>query len=140
MRALVLYSAAGNMIELARGLASGLEAAGYQVQLLDASLGASNTNIPMAAYDLVCVGSPTLGLFGGGIAGDIDAALKKAVRLQGKPAAAFVRARAIGSGGSLRALMAALETQGAWVQDFAAVGSALEAERLGSRLQKVQKL
>lgn len=140
MRALVLYSAAGNMLDLVKGLARGLEAVGYQVQLLDAGIGASSFNIPMAMYDLVCVGSPALGTFGGEIAADVDAALRKAVRLQGRPAVAFVRNRAFGANRSLRVLMEAMETQGAWVQDFAAVSAPAEAERLGRRLEKLQKL
>jgi len=128
------------MLDLAKGLVRGLEAVGYQVQLLDASIGASSFNIPMSVYDLVCIGSPAVGTFGGEISADIDAALRKAMRLQGRPSVAFVRAKAFGANRSLRVLMEAMEAQGAWVQDFAALSTPAEAERFGRKLEKLQRL
>jgi menaquinone-dependent protoporphyrinogen IX oxidase len=140
MRALVLYSSTGKLDELARGLETGLRAAGYEVQLMEAGTAMSTPIITAGQYDLVCVGSPAEGLLGGSIAADVASALKRLSRLQGRPCAAFVKARLIGSARSLRTLMEAMEAQGAWVQDFAAVHTPADAERLGKRLERVQKL
>jgi hypothetical protein len=140
VRALILYSEDGKLLNLVKGLERGLQAVGYEVQLLGASTAIRNINIPLVSYDLVCVGSPVVGFFGGEIAADIDAALKKTTRMQGKPTAAFVRPRIFGSTRSLHTLMKAMEAQGAWVQDFASVSTAREAEALGRRLETMQKL
>jgi menaquinone-dependent protoporphyrinogen IX oxidase len=137
MRALVVYSAVGRMVPLAQGLARGLGAAGFDVQLLEA--GASSGPLPMAQYDLVCVGSPVVGTFGGSIAQDVELLLKRATRLEGKSTAAFVRPRLFGTRRALQKLMAAMEAQGAWVQDFAPVSRPAEAERFGQRLENVSR-
>ncbi|HHW09674.1 MAG TPA: hypothetical protein GXX29_06855 [Firmicutes bacterium] len=140
MRALILYSSTGKLDELVKGLESGLRSVGYDVQLMEAAAALSTPAVSAGRYDLICVGSPAEGLFGGSIAADVNAAIKHFSRLQGRPCAAFVKARLIGSSRSLRTLMEAMESQGAWVQDFAAVGTPADAYRLGRRLQSVQQL
>jgi menaquinone-dependent protoporphyrinogen IX oxidase len=135
MRALVVYSSKGRMAPLAKGLGRGLESVGFAVQLQEG--GSSSGILPMGQYDLVCIGSPVLGLLGGAIADDIEALLKRATRLEGKASVAFVRPRLVGNTRALGKLMAAMERQGAVVQDFAAVPSPGDAYRLGCRLANV---
>lgn len=136
MRALVLYSSSGRLTPIAKGLAGGLERAGYSVQLMEAGQ-AANSPVSVAQYDLVCVGSPSMGFWGGQIAADIENLLKRVVRMEGKSSVAFVRPGLFGAPRSLRKLMSAMEQQGAWVQDFATLASAAEAERFGKRLQGI---
>jgi hypothetical protein len=124
------------MASIAQGLSRGLQAIGYTVQLLEAGQSQGNP-VPVGQYDLVCVGSPTLGPFGGQIAADIENTLKRATRMEGKACAAFVRSKLFGSAKSLRKLMATMEQQGAWVQDFVAVASPGEAEKFGKRLKTI---
>ena len=134
MRALIIYSSAPKVALLAQGVADGLEKAGARVQLLEARLGSDA--IIAAPYDLICVGSPVVGTFGGRIAEDVDASIKRTSRLEGKQAAVFVTGGLFGAGKSLRQLMSLLERQGAWVQDFAKLSSKAEAGEFGRRLEK----
>ncbi|MGI6611599.1 MAG: hypothetical protein ACOX4G_14000 [Limnochordia bacterium] len=136
MRALVVYSAVGRMALLAQALGRGLRTVGYDVQLLEAQ--DSAIHFSAAPFDLVCVGSPVIGFFGGAIADDIGQMLKRLSRLEGKACVAFVRPKLLwGNARSLRLLMAELEKQGALVQDFAAVSRPVDAENLGKRLANI---
>lgn len=138
VRALVVYSSMGRMFPLAKSLGDGLAKVGYDVQHLEA--GESRTSVvPMAQYDLVCVGSPVIGAFGGKIADDIAILLAQATRLEGKACVAFVRPRMFGTARSLQELMKALERQGAWVQDFASIANGREAVAFGERLRNVTR-
>lgn len=136
MRALVVYSSTGRMASHAQALGRGLQAVGYDVQLLEAR--DSTTHFSAAPFDLVCVGSPVVGFFGGSIAEDIGQMLKRLSRLEGKACVAFVRPKLLwGNAKSLRLLMSELEKQGALVQDFAAVSKPIDAENLGKRLANI---
>jgi menaquinone-dependent protoporphyrinogen IX oxidase len=136
MRALILYSSTGRMAAVAQGLARGLQSIGFTVQLLEAGQ-SQGSPVPVGQYDLVCVGSPAVGPLGGQIATDIENTMKRATRMEGKTCAAFVRSKLFGSAKSLRKLMAIMEQQGAWVQDFAALSSPGEAEKFGKRLKTI---
>ncbi|NLJ24287.1 MAG: DNA-binding response regulator, partial [Firmicutes bacterium] len=70
MRALILYSKEGRLEELAKGLSGILKKGNCQVQLMEAESDSSSP-ISGAPYDLVILGSPTLGFFGGKIADDL---------------------------------------------------------------------
>lgn len=133
MRALILYGSQGGLSPLAKGVAAGLEAAGYRAELVEA---ASRSSAPLQVfgYDLICVGSAVRGRFGGQVAEEIGDALQRCTRLEGKSAAAFVRRRWLGSTRALRQLMELMEGQGAQVRDFAALADPKAAERFGRRL------
>lgn len=134
MRALIVYAADKRLESLAKGVERGLAQAGFKVDLRAAERSGS-TPISVAAYDVVCVGSPVLGFWGGQVAQEVDATLKRCTRLEGKQAAAFVTPKLIGAGKALRRLMGLLERQGAWVQDFAVIGREAEGEAFGRRLE-----
>ena len=136
MRALIVYSKEGRLGELATGLSDVLRTGNCQVQLMEAEPRAS-TPISGAAYDLIILGSPTLGVFGGKIANDLVATSGRLTRVEGKTAAAFVSAKLFGAGKSLKAVMALLEQQGAMVEDFAALQSQQDIEAFGERLLRL---
>ena len=136
VRALVLISAHGRLERLARALAEGLESVQIRTDVMTADPSRSQP-ISVAPYDLVCVGSPSLGFIRGRPADDVQEALTRCTRLEGKRTAAFVRRGGLGTGRALKALMAALERQGAWVEDFADLGSEEEARAFGRRLKNV---
>lgn len=136
MRVLILYSARGALDRLARAVADGLESVGVRAELMKADPSRTQP-ISMGAYDLVCVGSPTLGFFRGRAAEDIVEVLARSTRLEGKRTAAFVRRGGFGATRALKQLMAALERQGAWVEDFADLASEQEARAFGARLKNV---
>lgn len=137
MRALIIYSSVPKITALANGVAEGLRGASIDVQLLEARVGSDT--IVTSQYDLICVGSPVRGFFGGHVAGDVDAAVKRCSRLEGKQAAVFVSGGLFGVGKALRRLMGLLERQGAWVQDFASLKSGGDAREFGRRLEGVLK-
>lgn len=136
MRALVLISAQGRIEGLARAVAEGLESVNVRAEVVKADPSRSQP-MSMAPYDLVCVGSPTLGFFRGRPAEDVQEVLARCTRLEGKRTAAFVRRSGFGAGRALKALMSALERQGAWVEDFADLGNEHEAREFGRRLKNV---
>jgi menaquinone-dependent protoporphyrinogen IX oxidase len=136
MRALILYSKEGRLGELAKGLSGVLRKGNCHVQLMEAEPQASNP-ISGAPYDLVILGSPTLGFFGGKIAEDLVTTSARLTRLEGKKAAAFVSAKLFGAGKSLKAVMALLEKQGAMVEDFATLQSQQDIEKFGQRLLRL---
>ena len=108
MRALSVYSKQGNVEQLAKGLSDVLKKGNCQVQLMEADANGAGP-ISGAPYDLVILGSPTLGFFGGKIGDDLVAVSSRLTRLEGKTAAAFVASKLFGTAKSLNAVMALLE-------------------------------
>lgn len=136
MNALILYSAQGSLGDIAEGLKAGLTRTGFKVQLKQAESSGS-APIIVSQYDLVCVGSPVLGTFGGQVAADIDATIKRISRLEGKVTVAFVKPKLFGSRKALTRLMGMLEHQGAWVQDFSQLRGRADAENFGLTLDRI---
>jgi len=138
VRALVLYGSDRRLGPVAQGVAAGLEAAGVAVD--QKSIGeAGDGPISTGQYQLVVVGSTSQGLFGGRVPEEVADALPRCSRLQGKVTAAFIIPGVFGAAKTLRALMALLEREGAWVQDFAALRNEQEARAFGSRLVNLLK-
>lgn len=138
MRTLILYSSEGRVPALANSLAKELEGYNVSVQLLQAEE-RGTAPIPCGQYDVVCVGSPVKGLFGGKLAADIDLSVKRCTRLEGRLAAAFVQPAVLGTTKALRDLMNLLEAQGAWVQDFAALSGQSELKQFAKRLSELKR-
>lgn len=136
MRALVLYGSDRRLGPVAEGVAAGLEAAGVEVERkrLDQT---GDGPISTGQYQLIVVGSTSRGLLGGQIPDEVAEAVPRCSRLQGKQTAAFIVPGAFGSSKTLRTLMALLEKEGAWVQDFAALKSGAEAREFGGRLRNL---
>lgn len=136
MRTLILYSQEGRVPEYARVLSDELSKAGYEVQLLEAE-SSGTSPISCGRYDIVITGSPVQGVFGGKIAVDIDLALKRCTRLEGKTAVAFVQGGLFGASKSLRYLMAQLERHGALVRDFATINSEHDARQFAEAILRL---
>ncbi|HEY8486723.1 MAG TPA: hypothetical protein VIL11_04960 [Limnochordales bacterium] len=133
-RCLVLYSGLGGVEELARAVGEGLRGGGLAVDLVRADRAAPGP-FPVGAYVLVCLGSPVLGGWRGQAAHDVLELVGRCRPLEGKRGACFVRRRLWGTRSALLQMMAALERQGVWVEDFEAVASPEQARRFGQRLQ-----
>lgn len=134
MRALVCYSVSYPKLKtLAEGIAKGLETRGHSCELLEVR--SSSRPVSMGMYDLLIVGSPSLGFFGGRVDDEISGFVDKCSRLEGKKAAAFVPSGGFGSSKSLTTLMKAVEKQGAIVVDFAALAGAKEAIAFGAKFR-----
>ena len=134
MRALISYSPSHPKLKgLAEGIAKGLEGQGNSVEVMEVSV--SDRPVSMGMYDLLIVGSPSLGFLGGKVADDIVVFIRRCSRLEGKKVAAFVPAGGFGTSKSLTALMKLAETQGAIVVDFAALGNEKHARTFGSKFR-----
>lgn len=136
MRALIVYSKQGGTSDRALQLAAVLQNGNCQVQLMGADPQGSGP-ISCAPYDIVVVGSPTLGFFGGKIGDDLPGMTARFVRLEGKKAAAFVLPKLFGTVKALKAVMALLEKQGAMVEDFATLRDDSEVQAFGQRLLRL---
>ncbi len=134
VRALVLYSAQGDLEGLARAVVAGLEKAGFRAEAVRADA-RSGGPIAVGLFDLICVGSPVIGTFGGQVAGDLGDVVRRMTRAEGKQAAAFVRPRLFGTTAALRRLMHLMEEQGLVIRDFAALRSVRDAQAFGQRLR-----
>jgi hypothetical protein len=130
MRALILYSTESRLQKAASALAHALENNEWQVQLLEA---AGSGPINVIPFDLVCVGSPTVGFFGGKVAAEVADAITRCNHLDGKRTIAFVTPKPFGTDKSLKTLMGLLEAQGSNVFDFLAIGSSADAQAIAQR-------
>lgn len=131
MRALVLYSTANQRIQTAaQNLGRALEDNNWQVQMLTAQ---GSDPINVIPYDLVCIGSPVEGFFGGKVAQDIQEAVPRFNRLEGKRTICFVTPKLFGAEKSLRTLMELVETEGANVFDFQTIKNQEDAHTLAQR-------
>lgn len=138
MRALLLYAPEGGLEKVAQAVSKGLRDGGYQVDQRPVSRGESGP-IPVAPYDILCVGSPVFGILKPSLSPAVEDALKRCVRLEGKRVAVFVGQRPFTAEKGLRILMSWLERQGAWVEDFAALTAGPSAEDFGSRLKALKR-
>lgn len=136
LKALILYSKSGGLQPLAQAVAASLRELSVHVDVKEAEEQGGGP-IAVAAYELICVGSPVLGFWGGQVAADVDATIKRCTRMEGKQVAAFVKPKAFGTAKALRRLMGILERQGALVQDFAALRGAADARAFGRRLENL---
>lgn len=117
--------------KLAAALARELRARGVEAEVATME---SGTTRSLEAYRLVCIGARARGLLGRRVAGGIAASLAALRGLAGKDVAAWVWAGPVGGDGALKALMAALEAEGAFIRDFAVVRTEEEAQAFGERL------
>lgn len=133
-RAIVIYAGSGRVARLAESIAEAMRAGEFDVTMRAAEARPQGV-IPLASYDVVCVGASVTSLFGGRLPDSIDATLRQCSRIEGKPVGAFVLPGILGTGKALKQLMGILERQGALVQDFAAIRHKDEALAFGRRLQ-----
>lgn len=132
MKILIVHSKEGKLAPYAEALQKGAESKGHLVTVKEVN--DRGDLVTAHGFDLVLVGSPIVGLFGGKVANDIQPYLNTMKRLEGKDVIAFTTFRLIGTDKGLRKLMAILESQGSMVKDFRAFRSVQEARQLGASL------
>lgn len=134
MKILIVCSKEGRLTPYAEALRKGAESKGHLVTVREAD--ERGELVTAHGFDLVLVGSPILGVFGGKVANDIKSYLSSMKRLEGKDAIAFTTFKLIGTDKGLRKLMEVMEAQGCMVQDFRAFRSAEEARQFAAGLSK----
>lgn len=131
-KVLIVYSKSGNMEAYAQALKKGAESQGHLVTLKAADQ--SGDMLTCHPYDLVLVGSPAQGLFGGKIPADVKPFISSMKRLEGKETITFMKSRLIGADKAMRNLMNFMEAQGSLVKDFRSFRSTAEALAFGKTL------
>ncbi|GAB6099519.1 hypothetical protein JCM16358_13980 [Halanaerocella petrolearia] len=125
-RVLVIHSTTDSLKDLVAGLQAGLEKQGARVDIEEVK----NRTRPLnwAPYDLVLVGSPALGFFGGKIDNELKGFLRQCKRTSAQKTIAFVNSKLFGASKAVKTLMDQLEKQGAFVQDFRVLKDYAEAK------------
>ncbi|MGM0502551.1 MAG: flavodoxin family protein [Bacillota bacterium] len=130
-RILIVYSTKKDVEQLAQGLKNGFTAADVEVDLEVAQR--RERPISLSKYDLVMVGSPVLGFFGGGIDNQIAEFLKDCKATIGQKTIAFVDSSLLGTTKALRKLMKQLESKGCMVYDFRSFKNLAAAEEYAAK-------
>lgn len=138
MRALIIYSGStARMKAIVQAISSAIRKGGNDVDEVRVGRGESITSLYV--YDLVYIGSPVLGFWGGKFPQSLASYIKSCSGLEGKKTAAFVTPRIIGTTRTLRRIMKTLEEKGSIVMAFRTIKSLSEARYFGDILSRIQK-
>ena len=138
MRALIIYSGStARMKAIVQAISSAIRKGGNDVDEVKVGQGQSITSLYV--YDLVYIGSPVLGFWGGKFPESLASYIKSCSGLEGKKTAAFVTPRIIGTTRTLRRIMKTLEEKGSIVMAFRTIKSISEAKDFGDILSRIQK-
>lgn len=135
MRVAVVYFASGArdaMVQVARGIAAGIESQGHQVDIIDAE---RERDRKLTIYNYIAVGSRSVSLFRGKLPPMVDGYLKESGTVGGKKSFAFILRSTLGSSKALSRLMATMEHEGMFIRYSEVLRSEAEARVVGSRLK-----
>jgi menaquinone-dependent protoporphyrinogen IX oxidase len=135
MRIAVVYYAAKHrekLETLAKSIAKGLEAQGHMVEVIDAQ---HDENKRLTIYEYLAVGSESVSLFGGKLPERLKTYLKQSGSLGGKRSFAFVLKGGLSSEKALARLMAAMESEGMFVNFSEVLSDPAEAVEIAKRLK-----
>ncbi len=135
MKAILIYSSKFRKFDkIAEMIFATLQSKGHRVKKIKVE---ESTKAPsLFPYDLVFVGSPVEGLWGGRFSEKLDGFIKKCTGLQGKKSAVFVYPKAIGTGKAMKQIMRRLEQKGSIVIDFRSIKKESEAKAFAEKLGK----
>lgn len=91
-------------------------------------------------YDLVLVGSPVKGFWGGKFSEKLQSFIERSKGLQGKKSAVFVYPKPIRTGKAIKLIMHSLERKGSIVIDFRRIKNKTEAKSFAEKLGKNKKI
>jgi len=138
LRALIIYSGStARMKAIVQAISSAIRKGGNDADEVKVGGGESITSLYV--YDLVYIGSPVLGFWGGKFPESLASYIKSCSGLEGKKTAAFVTPKIIGTTRTLRRIMKTLEEKGSIVMAFRTIKSISEAKDFGDILSRIQK-
>ncbi|MDA3947688.1 MAG: hypothetical protein PF508_00550 [Spirochaeta sp.] len=120
------------IFDLAKGLATGIERLGHDVDLID---GEKDVNTKLTGYAYIAVGTGGTSFFGGKIAPAVGQYLSGAGIVGGKNSFAFTPTRPFGAMKVLRTLMGVMEHEGMFIRYSEVLRSRSEAEMVATRLK-----
>ena len=136
MRTLIIYSGQSRRIQaIVKAISSAIQSKGDEVKEVKAERGGGLTSLFI--YDLVYVGSPVLGFWGGKFPEPLASYIKNSSGLEGKKTAVFVTPRVIGVTRTLKRIMKLLEEKGSIVIAFRAIKNLSQAKDFGKILYKI---
>jgi menaquinone-dependent protoporphyrinogen IX oxidase len=137
LRAIIIYSGESKGMEaVVQALFASIQAMGHEARQVKAEKSARTESLFL--YDLVYVGSPVLGFWGGKFSEPLASYLKKCSGLEGKKVAVFVIPKLFGVSKTLKRIMKLLEEKGSIVIAFQSIKKLSEARDFGKRLSKPQ--
>jgi len=116
--------------DIAKGLARGIERQGHDVSLVDA-----RTEALLTTFSYIAVGTVAVSAFSKTVPESLGVFLRSAGRLTGKRCYAFVGKGGLRRRRLLASLMRTMEKEGMYLKTSDILGTALEAETIGSRLR-----
>ncbi|MCD6257487.1 hypothetical protein J7J45_05435 [Candidatus Aerophobetes bacterium] len=133
MRVMVIYSSQSKKFDsLAEVMSATLQSKGHQVEKIKVERAG---RIPsLFAYDLVFVGSPVEGFWGGKFSEELSNFIGKCVGFEGKKSAVFVYPKTFGTGKAMKRIMRRLEEKGSIVIDFRSIKNKSEARAFAEKL------
>ena len=135
LRVAIVYPPKSRKMEaIVEAISSSSKEAGHQVQQIRAVRGIGIKSL--FPYDLVYVGSPVMGLWGGKFSEEIASFIRECSGLEGKKVAVFVIPKMLGVSKAIKRLMALLEKQGSIIIDFRRIRNLSEARAFGQRLSR----
>jgi len=120
------------LLKISQALASGIEAHGHTVELVD---GARDVNVKLTVYGYIAVGTEISSSFGGKIPDKVGQFLKDSGMVAGKRSFAFVLNQRIGAAKGLQRLMKTMEGEGMYLKFSEILSSPAEATEIGKRLR-----
>jgi len=138
LRALIIYSGStARMKAIVQAISSAIRKGGNDADEVRVGRGESITSLYI--YDLVYIGSPVLGFWGGKFPESLASYIKSCSGLEGKKAAAFVTPKIIGTTRTLRRIMKTLEEKGSIVMAFRTIKNLSGAKDFGNILSRIKK-
>ncbi len=116
-------------------ISSAIQSKGDEVKEVKAERSGEVTSLFI--YDLVYVGSPVLGFWGGKFPEPLASYIKNSSGLEGKKTAVFVTPRVIGVTRTLRRIMKLLEGKGSIVIAFRTIKNLPQAKDFGKILYRI---
>ena len=120
------------LLNIAKGLARGIEQQGHQVDIVD---GSRDVNTKLTIYEYICIGTEPISSFGGKIPSRIGEFVGGAGILVGKRSFAFVIKSGFSSMRALTRLMKTMEGEGMFLKFSEILLSPEEAVEIGKRLK-----
>lgn len=136
MRALIVYSGQSRRMQaIIKAISSTIQNKGDEVKEVKAERGGEVTSLFI--YDLVYIGSPVLGFWGGKFPEPLASYIKNSSGLEGKKTVVFVTPRAIGATRTLKRIMKLLEEKGSIVIAFRTIKNLPQAKDFGKILYRI---
>ena len=120
-----------DLLELAKGLAKGVESQGHQADIID---GTRDVNTKLTIYNFLAVGTSANSGMGGKIPEKVGRYLASSGHVGGKRSFAFISKYGMRSSKTLLALMKVMEHEGMFVVLSDIIANSAEAEEIGKRL------